>query len=53
MLEQKTIADYDTYHNGYNCTQGGEGNPRVFDYYTACALWHIMTIFAQKEKEVM
>lgn len=42
MLEQKTIADYDTYYNGYNCTQGGEGTPRVFDYYTACALWNIM-----------
>lgn len=42
LLEQKIIADYDTYYNGYNCTQGGEGTPRVFDYYTACALWNIL-----------
>lgn len=42
LLEQRKIAEYDTYYNGYNETLGGEGSPKVFDYYTACALFKIL-----------
>lgn len=52
LLEKKKIADYDTYYNGYNCTQGGEGTPKIFDYYTACALWNILQRYEGVNRQI-
>lgn len=52
LLEQKTIADYNTYYDGYNETQGGEGTPRVFDYYTACILYKILQRYEGVNRQI-
>lgn len=52
LLEKKMIAEYDTYYNGYNCTQGGEGTPKIFDYYTACAIWNILQRYEGVNRQI-
>ena len=42
LLEQEKISYYNTYENGYNCTQGGDGNVLLFDYNTSCALYYVL-----------
>lgn len=42
IIEQKKIAEYNTYYDGYNCTFGGEGHNLIFDYDTASVLYQIL-----------
>ena len=41
IMEIKEIEKYDSYKNGYNCTQGGEGNKTVLNYSQSCAISHL------------
>lgn len=41
LAEQKEISKYDSYSNGYNETQGGEGHSMVFDFDTMVLLYQI------------
>lgn len=38
ILEIKTIEKYDSYHNGYNETIGGDGKAEYFDFSTRCSI---------------
>lgn len=41
IMEIKEIEKYDAYFNGYNCTQGGEGNKTALNYSQSCAIAHL------------
>lgn len=41
QLEIQTIQKYDSFHNGYNQTLGGEGNSTIFDFKTSVLLYQI------------
>ena len=41
ILEIKTIEKYNSYKDGYNCTQGGEGHKSVLNYSQSCAIAHL------------
>lgn len=52
IIEQKKIAEYDTYYNGYNCTLGGEGHNLIFDYNTASILYQILQRYEGVNRQI-
>ncbi len=41
IMEIQEIEKNDSYNNGYNCTQGGEGNKTILNYSQSCTIAHL------------
>lgn len=52
LLEQQKIQEYNSFHDGYNMTPGGEGSHLAFDFETARALYDILQRYSGVNRQI-